>query len=703
MINNTNCNCQKLLKKDEFNICTVNCDTCNKLTTQITNKTCNYLAKGSYNYAFNFTINKITYIFKIQDDIENIITEDLKIYIDNKIFTKHILFNSIYIIRSYKLNYYNNNITKLTEVNNLIEKEFNYYNMNKKIITIQKNMNSDITVFFNKIDNNNMLIYEFYILLYILDSLIQLCIFKKNNLNYSDFKLENIMFSDYPRNMFQIIDFSLKPSTPMNNFILEYYYETRQNNYNKIIMQQEIIQFNKTYTEYIITYLNQNYINENIYYDLNCFIFSLYQLFNNIIYNKEYNIIKYKINNVINYNKDLNKILNKAIYDYIKNKNIDNFCNIFFNSKNTNFTPNIYIKNLLKEILKIYYLSKKIDNIFYQNQKQNIFFIPNNININIEFINIINKEKDTNIYENIYKLVLNYYCNFKFNDYDIKLEVLNEIYNNSLYKTNKIYKLQINEFQDQIIIDMYNYIMNDSNDNYDKIKDYIKDIYDIKNNNITKKDIYIGNDFYDVLYNKLNQKILNEQEQKRLDEQRKLEEPKRQGKKGIFDTIVYPNSTPKYFNITNYGELLNNYNNLDFLIDELKNNINNNNKYVFNKDDNYKLQLFLNKIDITSNYLTDSKEDINKKNDLIMYLVFFVISFIDDQIKNDEQIKKDEYIKKDDQIKKVNLDNIKFEIITKCILIISKLSNYKNIYDDLLSRINVYLKYITSNYITSKK
>ena len=49
---------------------------------------------------------------------------------------------------------------------------------------------------------------------------------------------------------------------------------------------------------------------------------------------------------------------------------------------------------------------------------------------------------------------------------------------------------------------MYNYINNIDN-NYDNIKEYIKQIYDVKKNIIKKKDIYINNKFYDDLYIKI--------------------------------------------------------------------------------------------------------------------------------------------------------------------------------------------------------
>ena len=122
MNNNLNiCGCDKLEKevKNQYNQkfiinidddkCIENCTTCNKLTNQ---KTCKYLAKGSFNYAFNFTININTYIFKIQNE-EKFTIEDLQKFINKKIFNQHVLLNSIYCIKSTKLNYFNDDIIDL--------------------------------------------------------------------------------------------------------------------------------------------------------------------------------------------------------------------------------------------------------------------------------------------------------------------------------------------------------------------------------------------------------------------------------------------------------------------------------------------------------------------------------------------------------------------------------------------------------------
>jgi hypothetical protein len=38
------------------------------------------------------------------------------------------------------------------------------------------------------------------------------------------------MYSDNPRHMFQIIDFSLEPYTPINNFIVKYYVKNTEIN-----------------------------------------------------------------------------------------------------------------------------------------------------------------------------------------------------------------------------------------------------------------------------------------------------------------------------------------------------------------------------------------------------------------------------------------------------------------------------------------
>jgi hypothetical protein len=52
---------------------------------------------------------------------------------------------------------------------------------------------------------------------------------------------------------------------------------------------------------------------------------------------------------------------------------------------------------------------------------------------------------------------------------------------------------------------MYNYI-NNIDDDYDNIKDHIKKIFNVKNNIIKKKDIYLNNKFYDDLYKKISKK-----------------------------------------------------------------------------------------------------------------------------------------------------------------------------------------------------
>ena len=102
------------------------------------------------------------------------------------------------------------------------------------------------------------------------------------------------------------------------------------------------------------------------------------------------------------------------------------------------------------------------------------------------------------------------------------------------------------------------------------------------------------------------------------------------------------------------------------------------NKYTFNKIDNNKLQIFLDKLDISSNNINE-----NDKKELIKYLLIFVSNFIDDQCKT------------------LNCDknNLNFEIITKCLLIINKLIDNKDLlYEDLLSYnksyINQLKKYI---------
>jgi hypothetical protein len=338
---------------------------------------------------------------------------------------------------------------------------------------------------------------------------------------------------------------------------------------------------------------------------------------------------------------------------------------------------------------------------------------------NVFTINIINDNTQTSIYDDIKYLVLKYYCDIKLDKYNIKLEVINEIYNN---------KLDINKFTDKFIIDMYNYI--NGIEIYDNIKNYINDIFDINNDIITKKDLYVGNNFYDNLYNKIllvdlcvkkladyncikkesndykidtkcyldihpdkkknnkekkkyklifsevkecinnykqnnlnfNEKIyinkkieekkrLDEQkrleekerldkqkkldEQKRLDEQKSLDEQKRHIKNNIFDKQKRPiknyifdeinkpvnlNQQFDNFKINDYNKLILGKYNLSELIENLSYK-----KYTFDKNDNYKLKIFLDNLDYLSN---DINEENRKK--LIYLLLIFVTNFIDD-------------------------------------------------------------------------
>jgi hypothetical protein len=145
---------------------------------------------------------------------------------------------------------------------------------------------------------------------------------------------------------------------------------------------------------------------------------------------------------------------------------------------------------------------------------------------------------------------------------------------------------------------MYNYI--NGIVNYDNIKNYINEIYNINNNIITKKDIYIGNNFYNDLYEKIKP-IKNK----------------------IFDIIKPLNQKTSIFEINNYNDLIFGKYDLNNLI----NNLIYKDKYTFNKnkDDNLKIQIFLDKLDISSN---DINEENRKK--LIDLLLIFVNNFIDD-------------------------------------------------------------------------
>jgi hypothetical protein len=112
--------------------------------------------------------------------------------------------------------------------------------------------------------------------------------------------------------MFQIIDFSLNDFSTTNNFIIHHYiYENKI----KYIMPQKIR---------VSDYKN---INNIIYYDLNCFIVSLNDIFN---FEKKIFI-------------DTHKNLYIELYNYIINKDIDIFCEKVLKKK----IKNVYIKNLL--------------------------------------------------------------------------------------------------------------------------------------------------------------------------------------------------------------------------------------------------------------------------------------------------------------------------------------------------------------------
>ena len=437
-MNKQTCNCKKYNDYDGNKICISSCKICQSLI----NNTCNLINKGGNSYVFSFKIKENNYIFKIQDN-EIFVVKYLEKFIKKNFFNQHILLNIIYCIKQQKINYFNNDILILKDIYNIINKD-----NNNKIIIIQKKMNTNLIDFFNKINYS-----EDYLLLYILDSLIQLYIFKKNGLNYSDFKIDNIMFSNYPRQMFQIIDFSLKQFTPYNNFIVNYC--IFKNKLEHILPHKLKLSDHKN-------------INNNIYYDLNCFIVSLNDIFN---YNEKI-FRSYTHNN-----------LYIELYNYIKNKDINIFCNKIFKKK----IKNNNIKILLQKILEIYKISNNIDKLYGKihslNSDNNAFFI-----------NIIDKNENIHIYDDIYILVLNFYCSISnLSNYNIKLEVINEIYKN---------KLNISNFNDNFIIKMYNYINNIDN-NYDNIKEYIKQIYDVKKNIIKKKDIYINNKFYDDLYIKI--------------------------------------------------------------------------------------------------------------------------------------------------------------------------------------------------------
>jgi len=136
----------------------------------------------------------------------------------------------------------------------------------------------DVNDFFNQKDIiNNIELKLKNILLYLLDSITQLCYFKFkfngfNGFNYSDFKIDNVLFNynnkDGTRNMFKIIDYSLDTFTPFNNFFLYMYYDNYHN-----------VRYYDNYETDPRNIVNSDIIYNSCYYDFNCLLFSLHYIF----------------------------------------------------------------------------------------------------------------------------------------------------------------------------------------------------------------------------------------------------------------------------------------------------------------------------------------------------------------------------------------------------------------------------------------
>jgi len=251
--------------------------------------TVKYLNSGAFSSAYKLTINNNNYTIKFSKCNENNCTISdknnceskncLNVYMDSlpyeNIFNSHITLNAFicYLYIDYfkykKINYiipkinssekrinYNNNIylhNITTNITNCLKNDnnclpvknfINKMNENKDKYSIMINTFVDTPIISNKIVNDKIIINSIFnddnnkILLFLIDMMIMLYYIKKQGINHTDIKNDNIMFSSNldkldNRECFKLIDFSKNGYT--SNYHLYYEKDKYYNNKNKEI------------------------------------------------------------------------------------------------------------------------------------------------------------------------------------------------------------------------------------------------------------------------------------------------------------------------------------------------------------------------------------------------------------------------------------------------------------------------------------
>ena len=490
-------------------------------------------SKGSSTEVFQDIINPNNNIY--YDIIKNNFNK-YNLYTKNKIdnnllnynyYDYHCILYSVYLLINKKQDYsddniiiyfqYIKNILDIDEENikNGGDDEYNNFKNNIKP-KILNNINNEIVYLklslFSIEKNISKLLKE--IIDEIIVSFFNITNYFKRNKNNIENHINNYINKNFNNDDIKNIIIDIIKIIDLNNYILNLYNDKKKyDKYKEIKFNDKIIYekynqdkmvdiFYKLYNTYIKKYIRNINNKED---EINVILMSnIFNINDNDIKNINNNITNITNNPIKNYINDLkNKIIEfkkDEVYDNVK-KYIEHYINFDKNLNSLNFNKKnlIDFKLLYNNFLKInddeYF--KNINIILYIHEL--LKYIINNIYIydKKNFKIILNPYYNSNFIKDIHILCLKIYSSSiylksdidKKNNYNIGVELINEIYQNNYINENDINKIMKENYKD--ILDIYNEYKNKNLKYINEKKLYILNLFDIKiyKNNKFVKDI----------------------------------------------------------------------------------------------------------------------------------------------------------------------------------------------------------------------